>query len=219
VTAPAPTDAPTVSPALAALPNRLTLARLFLAVGCFVVLSVYDESKPSGASMLLLAAALFILAAATDALDGHLARRWRVVSPFGRIMDPLADKLLVIGAFVFLAGPGFTDDRGDQVTAVTPWMVIVIFAREMLATSIRAYVESRGEPFPAVWSGKTKMILQTICVPAVLVLVATTRAEPDWARWTIRTLVWATVLVTILSGWRYLVRTIAAVREPPGSPP
>ncbi len=219
MTAPAPTSAPTVSATLATLPNWLTVARLFLAVGCFVALGLYDAAEPRGSALLLLAAALFVLAALTDALDGHLARRWRVTSAFGRIMDPLADKLLVIGAFVYLAGPSFAGADGSQTTAVEPWMVIVIFAREMLATSIRAYVERRGTAFGADWSGKAKMILQSICVPTVLVIVAlnepTGSPDPGWTRWTIGALVWATVIVTIVSGWRYAVATVASVRERP----
>jgi len=193
------------------------VARLFLAVGCFVALDLYDPSRPGGPNLLLLAAALFVVAALTDLFDGFLARRWRVTSPFGRIMDPFADKLLVLGAFVYLAGPAFVDESGRQTTGVAPWMVIVIFAREMLATAIRGYVESRGRAFGADWSGKAKMVLQSVCVPAVLVILAMAPADrtpaPDCTRWTILGLVWATVVVTIASGWRYAVATLASVRD------
>src|SRR5262249_32747471 len=95
------------------LPNLLTCARVVFACAFFVALSLWTyEDSPArygiGVDWTLLAAMLvFVLAAVTDALDGYLARRWDAVSVFGRIMDPFADKLLVIGAFVFLASPAF----------------------------------------------------------------------------------------------------------------
>ena len=195
-------------PVRASIPNALTVGRLFLAAGFIVALSAFRVD--SGQNWILpLSAGLFVVAAVTDVLDGALARRWNVVSTFGRVMDPLADKILVLGAFILLAGPGFHSASEGQLTGVAPWMVVVILAREMLATSIRGVVESTGEPMPAVWSGKAKMILQAICVPVVLILIWGVGGEGgSWSRTVIRILVWATVIVTIISGWRYLMTTI-----------
>jgi len=199
---------PKATGARASIPNALTVGRLFLTAAFIGVLSAYRADDPID-WILPLATALFIIAAVTDALDGYLARRWNAVSPFGRVMDPLADKVLVIGAFILLAGPGFHSLRDGQLTGVAPWMVVVILSREMLATSIRGVVESTGQPMPAVWSGKAKMILQALCVPVVLLLVWLVGAEGgSWSRTAIRGLVWATLLVTIISGWRYLMTTI-----------
>lgn len=195
-------------PIRAAIPNALTVARLFLAAGFITALSAFRTDGDAG-WILPLSAGLFVIAAATDALDGALARRWNAISAFGRVMDPLADKILVLGAFILLAGPGFHSVHDGQLTGVAPWMVVVILAREMLATSIRGVVESTGEPMPAVWSGKIKMILQAICIPAVLVLIWLVGGEGgSWSRGAIRALVWTTVIVTIISGWRYLTTTI-----------
>ena len=195
-------------PIRAAIPNILTVGRLFLTAGFIVAISAY-RAEDGHRWILPLSAGLFIIAALTDALDGALARRWNAVSPFGRVMDPLADKVLILGAFILLAGPGFHSATDGQLTGVAPWMVVVILAREMLATSIRGVVESTGQPMPAVWSGKAKMILQAICVPAVLLLLwQVGGAGGSWSRAAIRMLVWTTVLVTILSGWRYLMTTI-----------
>src|SRR5688572_26443897 len=123
---PGPDPSPSLPPTgfRRSLPNLLTIARVIIAAAFFGVLTPWRYAVSSAArgqgidTWLLLAAFLFILAAATDALDGYLARRWRVVSVFGRVMDPFADKLLVIGGFVFLAGPGFWMAREGGGTAV-----------------------------------------------------------------------------------------------------
>jgi len=195
-------------PVRAAIPNALTVLRLLLIIAFVLILSGFriDESS---SRVLLVSAILFVIAATTDALDGALARRWNAISRFGRVMDPLADKLLILGAFILMAGPGFHSHGDGQVTGVAPWMVVLILAREMLATSIRAVVETGGEAMAAVWSGKAKMALQAICVPAVLTLIWLYGGEGGhWSRMAIRVLVWSTVAVTVVSGWRYFLTTL-----------
>ncbi len=197
------------------LPNALTCLRVVLAVAMVAVLSWMHAP---GAALLITAAVLFVAAAVTDALDGMLARRWHVVSAFGRIMDPFADKLLVIGAFVCLAGPMFTVEGAGggryQSSGVASWMVVAILGRELLVTSIRAVFEGRGIDFSATWSGKWKMILQSIVVPAVLVLLAFGEASPGtWQRMAIVGMVWATVAVTLWSGVPYVVRAMKGARR------
>jgi CDP-diacylglycerol--glycerol-3-phosphate 3-phosphatidyltransferase len=219
------------------LPNLLTAGRVVLAIVFFALLSWYRHRAPvavaregsslSGADwLLLIAAAVFCIAALTDVLDGYLARKWGQVSVFGRIMDPFADKLLVVGAFVFLAGPGFTTDGSpaEQISGVYPWMVAVILGRELLVTSIRAVFEGQGVSFGAEWSGKFKMILQSVCVPVVLVLIAIAnpatplphrRVEepPPFAGLVIDITVWTTVIVTVWSGLPYVLRAFAVMRQ------
>lgn len=219
------------------LPNLLTLARIALAAAFVVVLSRWNiDASPARTgnqsaidSTLLLCAGLFVVAAITDALDGFLARRWNAVSVFGRVMDPFADKVLVLGGFVLLAGPAFTSRLiPDQSFAcVAPWMVIVILARELLVTSLRAVVESRGVSFAATTSGKLKMILQSICIPLVLVLIASADTRPGigpdassdglsgatpGARMIIMLMVWLTVIATAWSAVPYLTRAVRALR-------
>jgi len=215
------------------LPNALTVLRLVLAIGFFGLLhaglarAADDLAPMAGIRWWLLgAAALFIVAAITDFLDGYLARRWQAVSRFGRVMDPFADKILVLGALVSLASPRFQlVDPADaglyQATAVAPWMIIVILARELLVTSIRGVYEREGIDFSAAWSGKAKMLLQSLVVPAVLALVALVPVEPGSpGRWAVLALVWATVLVTAVSGLPYILRAFdaapAAHQEPGG---
>lgn len=211
------------------LPNLLTLLRVVLAIFFFALLSIgfpttiEPRMTPMAGDRLVLlgAAALFILAALTDALDGHLARKWRVVSKFGRVMDPFADKLLVLGAFIYLASPAFLtidptrpEAGAFAATGVTAWMAIAIVGRELLVTSIRGVAESSGANFSATWSGKWKMILQSIVVPVVLIAVAFLACGTrNWVRWTIDILVWATVIVTIWSALPYVTRGIRVLED------
>jgi CDP-diacylglycerol--glycerol-3-phosphate 3-phosphatidyltransferase len=193
------------------IPNALTVLRFVLA-GVFVaVLSVAPADETGLRRACLWAAALFIVAAATDALDGHLARRWNVISTFGRVMDPVADKVLVLGAFILLAGPAFVSGAGpgppDQRSGVEPWMVVLMLLRELGVTSIRAVLESAGVKFPADTAGKLKMILQSTTAPLILILIGLGRDEPGaWGRWAIVTAVWTTVAMTLLSALPYLAR-------------
>ncbi len=207
------------------LPNRLTLLRLVLAAVFFLLLNCYRYGAESPMWLLPTAIVVFILAAVTDALDGHLARKWHVESKFGRIMDPFCDKVLVIGAFVYLAGPRFIIpgavgvediDFFSMVTGVYPWMVTVILARELLVTAIRGGMESAGVKFGAnVW-GKLKMILQSIVIPIVLAIVFMLDYFPDgwqWLAWVRDILVYLTVIVTVFSGIPYITGAMKATRE------
>lgn len=202
------------------IPNQLTILRVMLAIAMFATLAIGLDAEPQPTPMaadrlvLFIAAALFILGAITDALDGYLARKWSVVSVFGRVMDPFADKLLVLGALVMLAGPGFVaidTSTGPPVrylaSGVSAWIAVAILGRELLVTSIRAVAEGAGVNFQASWSGKWKMILQSIVVPIVLVMVATLDCRPGtWVRWTIDILVWATLAITLWSAIPYIRR-------------
>lgn len=206
------------------IPNLLTLSRVVLAfVFVGLLASVTGRSlkaDPTGVTrlgelphasvaVLVSAAAVFVIAALTDALDGHLARKWKAVSKFGRVMDPLADKLLVLGGFVMLAGPGFTSVAVGfgrmQVSAVAGWMVVLILARELLVTSIRGVYESEGVDFSAGTAGKAKMILQSVAIPLILLVVAFAHPGPDTnARTFLVLLMWTTTLVTVFSALPYI---------------
>ncbi|MFN0011483.1 MAG: CDP-alcohol phosphatidyltransferase family protein [Phycisphaerales bacterium] len=218
------------------LPNSLTASRVLMALVFFVVLTLwrYDGSSASKGQTdwwLNLAAALFIVAGLTDVLDGYLARRWQAETVFGRIMDPFADKILVIGALVFLAGPDFWvplarhkgfSGAGIQASGIYPWMVVLIVGRELLVTSIRGVLESQGVRFGSDWSGKLKMFCQSVCIPTALVGIAVTNVVPvltpegeraPWGRWTIDITVWITVAVTALSGVPYVIRCLRLVAQ------
>jgi CDP-diacylglycerol--glycerol-3-phosphate 3-phosphatidyltransferase len=205
------------------IPNLLTMARGVMAVLFFVAIGLY-RFPDVGLGWFWAAIVLFVLAAATDFLDGFLARRWNVVSAFGRVMDPFCDKLLVLGAMVCLTGPGFivpawldADRTIVLATGLAPWMVVVMFGRELFVTSVRGVAESRGMAFGAKWSGKAKMMVQSITIPVVMGLLAI--APPslcEWSEWTIKGLMWGTVLVTVWSGLPYLTALPALMRHTRG---
>jgi CDP-diacylglycerol--glycerol-3-phosphate 3-phosphatidyltransferase len=209
------------------VPNALTGLRLVIAAAFFILLSVWNypardllDPRISPLRPLwpyLVAAALFGLAAVTDAIDGPLARRWKVVSKFGRVMDPFADKVLVIGAFIMLAGPRFGVEMPGrptfQVSGVASWMVVVMLARELLVTSIRAVAEADGKDFSADRWGKAKMILQACVIPFILVMLGITEVgRGSWGRVVIDAAVWTTLLVTVVSGIPYVARGLALTR-------
>lgn len=206
------------------VPNAITVSRLVLSLVFFVQLALWRMPAGWSGGMrdgvatwpLWLAAACFGLAAGTDALDGYLARRWGAVTRFGRIMDPFADKILVVGAFVMLAGPQFgavTASGPVQITGIASWMVVVILGRELLVTSIRAVLEAEGKDFSASLTGKLKMIVQSIVIPLVLLAPAVTEVSRGWGAAVLAVAAWGTVVVTLVSGAPYVARGMSAFRE------
>jgi CDP-diacylglycerol---glycerol-3-phosphate 3-phosphatidyltransferase len=174
------------------LPNVLTVLRI-LAVPVIVV-ALLDET-PNGDA---LAAGVFALAALTDGLDGYFARSRDAVTTFGKLMDPLADKLLIVAALVSLVSL-------DRLAA---WVAMVIIARELAVTGLRAVAAERGIVIAASWMGKVKTILQ---VAAVFALIAADPA-PVW----VDVLVYLAVAMTVISGADYffgLRRRIEEERE------
>ncbi len=199
------------------LPNGLTMLRLVLAAAFFAALNAYRYPNEN-VVWAHIAVWLFILAAVTDSLDGYLARKWDVTSTFGRIMDPFCDKVLILGGFIYMAGPRFLVPQWVEegsfftmATGIYPWMVAVILARELLVTGFRGEAEAMGVSFASNWWGKWKMILQSITIPTVIFFAITFKTGEDGtislaARWFCYVLVYVTVIVTIVSGLPYVLR-------------
>ncbi|MGE3181637.1 MAG: CDP-diacylglycerol--glycerol-3-phosphate 3-phosphatidyltransferase [Phycisphaerae bacterium] len=185
------------------IPNWITLARFVLAIAFFFVIAQFDaKSAEASRWAVQWGLWLFVAAAISDFLDGMLARKLNQITIFGRVIDPVADKLLICGAFVFFAGANF-HQAGENVTFVAPWMVVVILARELLVTSIRAHAEKSGVDFSASWSGKIKMFLQCAAAIGILAYLAF-----DWQAIAtlVNVLVWAAVAVTAYSAVTYVGR-------------
>jgi len=166
------------------LPNKLTMLRILM-IPVFIIVLMTGH--------FYISAIIFILASATDALDGHIARKYNLVTNFGKIMDPLADKILVISALICLV------ELGD----VAGWMVIVILAREFTITGLRTVAAAQGIVIAAGWSGKIKTILQMIAVPALLL--------QNWPFSYIgfpfaTIMLWASVVMTVVSGAEYVIK-------------
>lgn len=155
------------------VPNTLTMFRIVFAIAVFYFCAIGNWD---------LCLLFFILASVTDFADGWWARKFKQVTVFGRIMDPFADKFLICGVFICLLGipalmlskPGFADKIPNWLM-FQPWMVVVIVARELLITSLRAVVEKSGGDFSAKWIGKWKMGVQCIAVIAVFLYLAGVR--------------------------------------------
>ena len=186
------------------LPNQITLGRLVLAIIFFVCLAYVDvKAEPLNVHLLEFCFVLFVVAAATDALDGYLARKHNQETSFGRVIDPFVDKILIIGAYVFFAGKGFVNVEGVNESCVTSWMVVVILGRELAVTSLRGVTEASGQAFGANIYGKIKMVLQSITIGWVLATIAHPTLVPfltmlrPWV-------VYGTVAITLLSILPYL---------------
>src|SRR5436309_3990283 len=163
------------------LPNLLTLFRILLVPVLVVALT---EATPHGS---LVAAVVFAVAAITDGLDGYFARSRRSVTTFGKVMDPIADKLLIAAALITLVSVG----------RVAPWAAMVIIAREFAVSGLRVAAGAQGVVIPASALGKLKTISQ---VAAVLALIA----AHDGAWWP-QALLYVAVATTIASGADYFL--------------
>ena len=174
------------------VPNVLSAVRLVIAIGCFVAIERAEWAWALG---------LFLVAAATDWVDGWWARRFGQISRLGRIFDPLVDKVLVCGAFVLLASRA-------EASAIPPWMAVVVVVRELVVTAVRAEMERMGHDFSAGLSGKLKMVLQ--CGAVALELAARTWPAMEIGGLGIRPVAngvaWAAVATTAWSGVEYLVK-------------
>ena len=133
----------------------------------------------------LLAAIVFALASVTDAMDGYLARTRNAITTFGKLMDPIADKLLIIAALLALV----------SLQRLAAWVAMVIIAREFAVTGLRQLAMEHGEVIPASVWGKGKTVAQVAMV-LVLILV---EDSPAW----VDGLVWVTVVITVISGADY----------------
>jgi len=166
------------------LPNKLTMGRI-CAIPIFIIVLKSGFYYAS--------AVIFVLASITDMLDGMIARKYGLVTNFGKIMDPLADKLLVVSALVCLV------ESGD----VAGWMLIVVLAREFTVTGLRAVAAADGSVIAAGTTGKIKTILQMIAVTALLLR--------NWPFCYVNfpfaaIMLWAAVIMTLVSGIEYLIK-------------
>jgi CDP-diacylglycerol--glycerol-3-phosphate 3-phosphatidyltransferase len=174
------------------LPNQLTILRLALVI---VFVAARESGIPWGATI---AAIAFALAVLSDYLDGVLARRMQCETDFGRLMDPLADKVLIAAALVLLA---WSHD-------IPAWAAIILISRDFLITGLRQLALSHGTVLAADPAGKTKTASQMIMIGFFLLRDAfgeTMRinAWPTWIITTGQVLIAASVILSIYSGWRY----------------
>lgn len=178
------------------LPNKLTVSRLYMTALMVALLSINIQYSH------LMALVLFVLAAITDALDGHLARTKYGVSDFGKLMDPLADKVLTSAAFILLAKPG--------IELIPAWFAVIIVTREFMVTGLRLLVAGRGTVMPAGIWGKLKTIFQMIAISLGLLALGLGDCGvviPDFAYYLTKAIMWLAMVFTLISGieyfWKY----------------
>jgi CDP-diacylglycerol---glycerol-3-phosphate 3-phosphatidyltransferase len=195
------TATPPKRPRVFNLPNQLTAGRLVLGVILFILIE-HDQWW--------WCIAIFALAAFSDWLDGFIARKQGLTSTLGRNLDPLVDKVVICGAYIFLL------QQRDHITGLpssglTPWMVVIVVSRELIITGLRSFLENLGANFGAEWLGKIKMVLQCAALFAIFLALQYPQNEIiDWVR---TLLVWSMLIATALSGLQYLWKAFALLRK------
>ena len=194
------------------LPNKLTVSR-FVLTGLFLIAMFWHSPYNDTAALVF-----FCVAGITDFLDGKIARDRNLITNFGKLMDPLADKILTCSAFIALV------ERGQRVgwmgVKVEAWMVVIIVARELAITGLRLLAASKNVVLAAEGYGKHKTISQITAILSVLVLTSHLQwggfgkvvfgfpllFDGPWVGWFTRLAIWVAVSLTALSGWFYLWR-------------
>ncbi|MBQ2651402.1 MAG: CDP-diacylglycerol--glycerol-3-phosphate 3-phosphatidyltransferase [Clostridia bacterium] len=174
--------------------NMITLARIAL-IPIFMYCAISE-----GAQGNWIALAIFAFASLTDGVDGYIARKYNQITDFGKLVDPLADKLLVMSALLILLEQG----------VIPSWACILILAREFTVSSLRSIAASKGVVLAASWWGKVKTVSQLICVMYLLagfddIMLGSLSLQ--------NLLVWIMVFFTVFSGYDYLRRNFGLIKD------
>lgn len=181
-------------------PNIITISRLVLSVVLFALISVWQDPSCG-----IAAAILFAVAVLTDALDGYLARKYNLITQLGRILDPFADKVIVLGTFIFLL-------ERAPASGVNAAMVVTILGRELLVTGLRSFLEQHGKDFSANWIGKLKMVVQSLALTISLLSISPMFHFSSFL--IVRdVLLWSAVAITVYSGWIYIQRAMQLLKD------
>ena len=185
----------------ATLPNALTVARIFAVP---VLIAAFYLPMPAAAWA---AMAVFVAASVTDWVDGWLARRWNQMSDFGKVLDPIADKLLVAAALFMLAA-------FDRLSVPSVVAAIAILGREILVSGLREFLAGRAS-LPVTLLAKWKTTVQMAAIAVLLVAPAAPGGLP-WQR--IGEIgLWIAAVLTLVTGWGYLRQGLDAMRAKPGA--
>ncbi len=175
------------------LPNKLTVLRVLL-IPFFVAALLWDKGE--NMTLRYVAAGIFIAASLTDLLDGKIARKYNLVTNFGKFMDPLADKLLVCAALICLI------ELGD----IPAWMVIVIISREFIISGFRLVASDNGVVIAASYWGKFKTVFQMVAVVLLIVKIDELSVVTD-------IFLWAAVVLTVVSLMDYIKKNHKVLTE------
>ncbi len=173
------------------LPNKLTIFRVIL-IPFFVVLLLFDITAYDK----WIALAIFIIASLTDFLDGHIARKYNLVTNFGKFMDPLADKLLVCSAMICLV----------ELARIPAWVVIIIIAREFIISGFRLVASDNGVVIAASYWGKFKTVFQMLMICLMI-------ADLEPLTLVTQIIMWVALALTVVSLVDYLMKNKSVMKE------
>ena len=177
---------------LSALPNLLTYARVVA-----VPMIVFCLFWPDNFAMRFWALAIFIAAGVTDFFDGYLARKLEAQSSLGRMLDPIADKLLVAACFIMLVNDG-------TIKGVSLWAAIVILCREILVSGLREYLATLNVSVPVSWLAKWKTTVQLVAIGFLIAGRAGDALIMPGISAIGLVLLWTAALLTLYTGWDYM---------------
>lgn len=175
------------------LPNKLTILRVIM-IPFFVLALLYNGGENQ--TLRYVAAAIFIIASLTDMLDGKIARKYNLVTNFGKFMDPLADKLLVCSALICLV----------ELKELPAWMVIVIISREFIISGFRLVASDNGVVIAASYWGKFKTTFQMIAVVLLIVGIPALSMVTT-------AVVWIALILTVVSLVDYIAKNVNVLKE------
>ena len=179
------------------LPNAITIARI-LCAPVFLWLLLADAGDDG--ALRWWAAALFIVAIATDGIDGYIARRYEIVTDLGKLLDPIADKVLTGFAFI-----------GLSILAELPWWITVVVLVREVGITVHRLVVASDHVVAAAWMGKLKTVAQAVALSLALLPLATIAGE--WIVWANIVTMWIAVILTIASGIDYVVTELRGARR------
>lgn len=171
------------------VPNAITILRIIL-VPFFMVAAL--SGSPNAA---IISTVIFVIASITDGIDGHIARKYNLITNFGKFVDPLADKLLVTSAILIFVEQG----------VMPSWAAMIIIARDLVVSSLRMVASAQGRVIQAVFSGKLKTTVHVVCIVALLLNVFPQNIN----MW----LVWLMVIMSTYSGADYMLKNIDVLKE------
>lgn len=179
-------------------PNKLTLIRIAL-VPVFMALLLVDTVGAQVGALLV-----FALASLTDMLDGKIARKYNLITTFGKFMDPLADKMLTTAAFIVFLQKGI----------ISSWPLMIILTREFMVSGVRLVAAGEGKIIAAAFWGKFKTVAQMAAIMATIILTMNLHFIPFETGLLIsRVLIWISVLFTVFSGIEYIVKNIDLLKN------
>ena len=185
------------------LPNQLSILRILLAIICIYLIWL------NSLQTIIAALIIFLLAALTDYLDGQIARRKNLTTNLGKLLDPIADKILIIGVFLAFL----------ELDLISLWVVIVIISREFIITSLRLIALKQNKVLAAEFHGKHKMISQVTAIIIILIIIIlhniyTQHIIVNWLYYDmINLLMWYVLLITTFSGGYYLWKNKQVIKN------